>query len=213
VVCQITLRLKEAGISVEENRDVVASHTEPLQFAEALVALKEADISLEENRDIVAGYAYPTHISGALVILKNAGFLEAGHHAMITQHANPQNAIAGLYALNYVRILTPDNFNALLAPNHAAILNFTDINVFEEIPEHLFTQENFQRLLTASEQANPITALEAVVNQLLGIGAAVAPQQPFNQAQSTHTASVHASASKSGLNDRNGANATQPPCF
>ena len=49
----------------------------------------------------------------------------------------------------------------------------------------------------ASEQANPITALQGALNQILGVEAGHAAA--FNPGQSTHTASVHRSVSASAL--------------
>jgi hypothetical protein len=104
-------------------------------------------------------------------------------------------------ALSYLQeagILTEANFAVLVAPNHATLVSEqANQLIWGRIPRHLLTQANFERLVIASEHANPIAELQRVVNQILGVQAQARHAAPFNPGQSTHTASVHRSVSES----------------
>ena len=85
--------------------------------------------------------------------------------------------------------MNQDNFTALL--NSPALTN-TQPNIFERIPDHLINQNVFNNLLGLANN----NEIQFYVNRLLG-----ANNNPnFNNQQSTHTASVHKSASESASN-------------
>jgi len=194
------VQLHMRGILTPVNRQVVAGHAEPLDLASAFNVLRDAGILTLENRQVVAKHAEPSNLAFSFSALNQAGILTPVNRQVVAGHAEPFVLASTVSYLRGAGILTQANFDALLAPNHAVLLSDDDIRLFERIPRHLLTQENFEGMLTASEQANPLTALETFLRQILGVGAVAAPQQPFNQAQSTHTASVHASVSKSAGN-------------
>jgi hypothetical protein len=74
--------------------------------------------------------------------------------------------------------------------------------IWGRIPDYCLTQANFQKLLTAAEHNNATTEIQRVVNEILEVNQPVAGAGrtvAFNNSQSTHTASVHASVSASAL--------------
>jgi len=69
--------------------------------------------------------------------------------------------------------------------------------IWDRLPRHLLNQVNFERLVIASEHDDPMAELEQVRDQILTVRAQARHATPFNPGQSTHTASVHRSVSKS----------------
>jgi hypothetical protein len=97
-----------------------------------------------------------------------------------------------LLQLKQARILTQENKARLIAPNHVSLVSDQVIeSIWWRIPEHLLTQANFQRLLTAAEHAEPMAEIERIRDQILAVQAGAGHAADFNPEQSTHTASVH----------------------
>ena len=186
-------------ILTDENRRVVAAHANPSALAHALIDLDINDILTDENRRVVATHAGPANLAGALRILWEAGILTQTNLSLVAAHNDPEHLTSALGRLLGSWILTQANLTALLAPNHATLISAEAYqHVWSNIPVRLLTQANYQRLLTAAEHANPMEELRRVTAEIIN------PQQGqaaraavFNQAQSTHTASVHHSVSDS----------------
>jgi hypothetical protein len=117
---------------------------------------------------------------------------------------------AALSPLQEAGMLTQENFEALLAPNHEALISEQARQlIWYIIPNHRLTQVNFQRLLTAAEHVNPFEELRRVADNIIGfmatpfavappaMGGAGGPKVEINPEQSTHTSSVHCSVTDS----------------
>jgi len=110
-----------------------------------------------------------------LEFIKEYGILTSNNFVLIATHPQPYELNRILPSLRNVRILTQVNFDALLAPNHMALVSGDAIElVWKRIRRHFLTQENFQRLIIAAEHANPMEELERVTNDILGIAPVMA---------------------------------------
>ena len=70
--------------------------------------------------------------------------------------------------------LTQDILDRLLQPNHAALRTEDALDhIWFRIAAHFYTAENFARLFTAAESLDPMQALLAVKDDILGVGAEV----------------------------------------
>jgi hypothetical protein len=172
------------GNDARANRNAVVAHQNPYSVASALITLNAAGLltgnDAQDNRDAVAAQQDPTVIARALNALNEAGLLR-GDQAQ----ANFHNLV----------VHTP----ILL---HRSIL--TRFNVWDGMPAGRPTRAEFQAIIAIAVQYSDnhdygIMALERYVfNDILGINNLNVQQQPaFNNSQSTHTASVHQSASES----------------
>ena len=189
--------LKRARPFTEGNGSAVLS---------TLSCLQRAGIGIldQENRALVAAHAAPGHLELALSSLQQAGILTQENFFLVAANANPRSLESAFSYLLRAGILNQENFAALVAPNHAALVtNEAWRIIWSRIPNHLLTTANFQRLLTAAENANPRAELQRIVNQILGVQAGAGHAAAFNPSQSTHTASVHESVSASAIRLRN----------
>lgn len=220
--------LNENDILTPKNRDAVAAHPNPFRFANTLVDLQEADILTSEHRDALARHDNPMYLASALILLHQAGILTPDNLEAVATHDKPQQvsiAFCSLYqadiftaenrgavtrhpylsgfacALNYLQEanhLTQEHFLVLIDPLYQALLAPTMRGVLWErlAPVHL--RDNWERILVAARNANPIAALTALTVQILEFEAnRLNPQ--INTPQSTHTASVHQSISESAV--------------
>ncbi len=200
--------LQADGILTKDNFALVAAHANTAGLVSALYHLQKARLLTQDNFALVFAHANPGDLAYALSDLHRARLLTQDNFALVLAHANPSDLASALSDLHRARLLTRDNFEALLAPNHGSLVSNTAYQlIWSRIPNHLLTQVNFQRLLTAAEHANPMEALQRELNLILALDILAGhnllgvPEHAaaFNQAQSTHTASVHRSVSASAV--------------
>ncbi len=190
--------LQRAGILTPENFSVVTQHADPENLASALSLLQEAWVLNQDNFNVVKQHADPENLASALSLLQEAGILNQDNFNVVEQHVNPFSLASALYNLHLTSILNQANFNNLLHPEYAFL--FTDDAIehaWHRIPGHLLTQANFEGLLTAARQENPLEVLIRTVETIINHAEPLQRHNPINNAQSTHTASVHKSVSES----------------
>jgi len=186
--------LKHAGMLNQDNFAVVVSCRWSDNLARALFVLKQAGILTKDNRArvAVANHASPDYLNWVLSFLQKAQILTQDNFALVVDYVRPYGLYFVLCLLSRAQLLNQDNFSALTALNHLALISNQALElIWDNIanhPLHSLTQNDFESLLTASEQANPMTELERVRDQILGI-----------RAVAGHAASVHRSVSDSAL--------------
>ena len=191
--------LQRAGILNQENRTEVITYPNLRNLVSALSNLQRAGILNQVNFDEFITRPNPRDLVSVFSALRYAGMLSQVNFDALIAHANPHDLTDAFSSLHRARICTQANVDALLDEANAPLLTVeARRHVWNRIPTHLLTQDNFARLLTAARAENPQQHIQQVTHQILGIvpvGAAAA--QAFNPRQSTHTASVHRSVSDS----------------
>ncbi|PJD96359.1 MAG: hypothetical protein CK423_01425, partial [Legionella sp.] len=167
--------------------------------------LKKAELLTQENFTLAVNHPDPGSLALALFYLRKASILTQANFTLVANHPDLQRLNSVLFDLTDSRILTQENFAKLTAPNHTVLISEESRRlIWSRIPLALLTQAYFDRLVIASEDAYPIVALQIVLYQILASNLmnvlGVHPGHAvFNQAQSTHTASVHRSVSESAV--------------
>ncbi len=205
------------GDAAQANFDAVARSQNPWSIAYALRTLHTAGLlsgdAAQANRDAVARSQNPWSIAYALSTLHTAGLLTGdAAQANFDAVASSQNsgAIAdALSTLHTAGLLTGDaaqaNFDNLIA--YSAILTGVAAddyyNPWGTIPDHRLTQPRFNAMIAICQQhrddvvTGRVHFAAYVTRELLDINRHAAGAAIFNGSQSTHTASVHQSASAS----------------
>jgi ribosomal protein L12E/L44/L45/RPP1/RPP2 len=191
--------LLKAQILTQANFNLIAVHEDYQCLAFAFIYLQNAQILTQANFNLIVAHEVPKYLAEALRLLSLTLMLTRANFELVATHNDTLHLASALFDLRNAQILTQANFTALLAPNHASLITkYASEHVWTRIPTHLLTEANYQRLLTAAEHANPMEELRRVTAEIID------PQQGqaaraalFNQAQSTHTASVHHSVSDS----------------
>ena len=196
------LHLHKAHILTPDNLNKVYKHPRRSDLVNPLCVLQEASILNQESFSEIIRCTDPRRLARALSDLHRAQILTPENRAIIIQHTSVYGLDIALDALRRAGLLNQENFTTITAPNHIVLIRSPASNeIWERIPQHLLTQDNFQRLLTAAEQENPMQALRRVRGQILGETPQHVPA--FNQGQSTHTASVHRSVSDCAIKLKN----------
>ncbi len=153
----------------------------------------------QSNFNRVASHQYSGHIASALYRLSKSGLLK---HAVGQKNFDAVVSCTGPYqmispAIRSIATIRQIDFERLMA--NAEILLRSD--VWERIPQRHLTSTQFERIIAIAQThaedpaAGRAALLEHVNTVILRIGVAGTPA--YNPAQSTHTASVHRSASES----------------
>lgn len=159
--------LETDNLLVPENADALIAHTNPIKIANLLQGLNRNNILTEETRECVIAHAHQMSFHAALENLHDAN------------------------------LLTPVNLAHLSADNnHFLCTDAAYEMVWNRLPNHLLTQATFNQLVINAQQPNPEEHIRRYMN-LLGINHLNDNALVINGAQSTHTASVHHSVSKS----------------
>jgi len=165
--------LYDAKLLTQENFELAAAN-ENLYLGECLNMLQKAELLTQENFELVVtctGF----YLSHVLELIIQSGIFTSNNFVLIAAHPDPYELDDTLSSLKEADILTQVNFDALLAPNHMALVSEDAIElVWDRIPVHFLTQENFQRLIIAAERANPMKELGRVTNEILGIAPVMA---------------------------------------
>lgn len=157
--------------------------------------LKNTGLWTQDNFYTVEAHAAPDSLAEALCALQNASIFTELNVRMLVEHEFLSVLARALSKLQLAGILTQANFTTLLHPSHINLLN-NNRTIWVLMPPHSFTQRNFDRLIQASEQANAFEAIQRVFDQIIGRNTR---SRTINEAQSTHTASIHRSVSESAL--------------
>lgn len=204
ILNKIFSNLKNIKISNKANFNAILKHSRLSLLDSALLALKEQNILNEANLSLIVAHQDILHLSYVLSALQKQNILNEANLNLIVTHQNISVLYHVLSSLRRIGSLTQDNFVALLNPLHAILLTQEVLDdIWHSIPRHHFTQENFNRLIRASEHPNPLIELRRVRNQIIGYVPNLGFGVGLNQSQSTHTASVHRSASQSAMNLKN----------
>jgi hypothetical protein len=193
--------LSQAGILNQDNFTVAATHVNPYGMGSTLSYLQNVGILNQENFTVVAAHVNPGELLGPLACLDDVGILNQENFTVFATHANSNQLATACIYLQTAWILNQANFDALIHPNHGQLLSNEALErVWGRLPLHLLTQVNFDQLLVAAQAENSLQELDNVINQMIvevngPLGHHQA--QAFNDGQSTHTASVHRSVSKS----------------
>jgi hypothetical protein len=227
-VARALAELNHAGLligdSAQANRDAVAGHQDARSVVRALAELNYAGLltgnDAQTNFNAVAGHQDPESVALALAALNRAGLL-TGHSARdnrdaVVGHQDPWSAADALAALNRAGLLTGDsaqaNFNALMITHSAILLHADTHHLWSRMPYNFLTQERFNAIIAvcnlyrdnvAAGRAGFIAYLAREIPGINGEQRAVPGGGAINSAQSTHTASVHESVSKSATNLNN----------
>lgn len=163
-------------------------------YAYALTSLKNANMLNEANRATIISHPYPIELVVILKLFHHANILTEENRILLATHPHPKELGSLLQLLDQADALTPRILNNIILLKHTVLLSLeARRRVWNKIPAHLMTEAYLTRLLIIAARENPIPALENEVNQIIGFN------QLFNNSQSTHTASVHHSVSKSAI--------------
>jgi hypothetical protein len=173
--------------------------------------LKEVGLSIQANfSEVIRGSEVPEKVGNALLILRGGRLLtDANREAVVAIDPGLASIVnEAFYVLCYEEgsvFRTAEAqvyFNGLMM--HSAILLIP--GVWSRIPVHTMTEERFNSIIEIAEAhaADVVAGQRAfaayVDREILGIVAeGGGGARVYNGAQSTHTASVHASASDSAL--------------
>lgn len=204
--------LHAVGLLNQMNREAVVKH--PLSWAvtSALQHLERAHLLHgdmgQANFNLALEHPEPAYLASMLISLHGAGLLNNGQQQSnfnaIVQHPNLMmlvRAFDGLLQQNIrTQQPTPANqaiFNGLMA-HSSLFFNDIVIAIWDRLPRCLLTLDRFHQMIELAEHYGTNlhagrVALVTWVNNLLDIGV----EEHLNAAQSTHTASVHASVSQS----------------
>jgi len=207
------LRILQSGdggiLFTPEYCNIVLRHTNPSNLAKALCELKSHDsasyVSIEmftpENRDALIGHTNPYALYNVLLrTWDHYPILTPDIRTAVISHPYPDMLINVIDQMNYAQILTQDNYNALLSPEHQVLLSPNMRQVIWSRLRYIEVRDNWVHILEASRNPNPEQALTTLTNQILGIVHFVGNNPvnaEINDRQSTHTASVHRSVSES----------------
>ncbi len=207
------------GEGAQANRDIVAIHRDPYDAANALTALNHTGLLTGEgaqaNRDAVAGHQAPAFVSITLAILNPAGLLTGeGAQANFNAVAGNQyqaSVVGALAALNRAGLLTGEgaqaNFNAVVITYSDILLHRDTGHLWARMPHAWLTRARFDAIIAICHQHTENVAagrapfIAHLNREIPGINGEEIPgtaQGPrINESQSTHTASIHQSASES----------------
>jgi hypothetical protein len=217
LVCTALLMLHSKGFLTDANREAVAAHLYPSEFAEALIVCHNHGLLAGEFAE--ANYRalvrrHDVRRLGSILRLLYDRFPHIDSQAyfnkvMQVENLGPlSNALFTLYPPREIdlatTVRTQAHFDRLMT--HSSILLIPE--VWGTIPSHALTEARFNRIIQIAEAhaADIARGQEAfrtyVIREILGIdleAGAGAGARAYNGAQSTHAASVHASASDSAL--------------
>jgi hypothetical protein len=160
-------------------------------FSETLLVLTEAELLTEKNFNAIKTHSNLNFFINTLASLRSTNFLTQTIFDQIKTYPNP-NFINALSALKSANLLTHDNFTRLLDLKSDNYLFSDEMRMegWTRIPGHLLTEVVFIELIRLSQQPDPGHLIVQYVHQLINNG----PAAGINNAQSTHTASIHESA-------------------
>jgi hypothetical protein len=199
------------GILESDNRELLKFKRNPEEFAKILVELHQENILTREIKEVLKNHHAPRQFSQNLIILSQSGLLNMQNIQLLQVHPYQQTIKNALLALKNAQILDQIHLNSLFDPNHHLLLiHRASETIWGRIPEARLARHWNQLLHSAREQLtynrthrlelDTTIQLEIFVDHIL-LGNAPPPQsiQPINNAQSTHTASVHQSVSQSAI--------------
>ncbi len=162
--------------------------------------LKSAKILKQEYAVKILQYdaALLQKLSDVVHILKEKNALTAQNLELVFYHPHIEFLCGTMRILPEFIYSSPQRFSAIADPANARLLGQWAINhIWHRVPPQLWTEDNFIRLTIASRYPDDGTRLLAVRDAILGINRLGINRLGINQRQSTHTASVHRSVSKS----------------
>jgi|GEM_PF-2909067 len=176
--------LKEARALNQDNFNLVVKDPDPTDLGAVLSYLKKNAMLTAANQNIAAQSPNHSGLSRALCYLEKSGILNQGNFALIAQYPNVHFA---LHHLSTCGILNQQNFTSLFSANHKPLISGKAARlIWAGRPNHLLTQVNFEQLLTAAEQHNPLMAPENLIGQILHVPNEMRPAQAFNNQPSSH---------------------------
>lgn len=188
--------LNENNILTEKTQRKLRSQSNPSVLARVFCYFNKMNMLIEENYSILAQYKNLEKFSYCLNIFDEAGILTYENVNWAGKHPKLGNLVQICRLLNDAFLLNQNNFDALVNPIHHVLLDtWAFNNIWARIPYHLLNQLHLQGLFNASEQAAPLDALVDMREIILRDRA----DRIFNASQSTHTASVHRTVSKSAI--------------
>jgi hypothetical protein len=215
-IAQILVKLNGAGLlsgdAAQVNRLAVARHQNPGWIVDAFAVLNDARLLTgavaQINFSAVARNQHPHAVAFSLIMLNDAGLLTGDvaqiNRAAVAGHEDAAPVAAALDLFNAAGLLRGDvaqaNFDALIRYS-AILLHIAITELWMAIPSDLFTPAQFAALIEICQRHvdNPAAGRDLVITyinrELLGLNDAEAPG--LNDGQSTHTASVHQTASES----------------
>ncbi|MDF1683996.1 MAG: hypothetical protein P1U36_04985 [Legionellaceae bacterium] len=217
-LCQALTSAQKQGFLQEEHAQedlkLIASHQDPSSLVEALGLIQEhAEFNSVDallSRYEIAEQPQPMCFVPSFIMLHSLGLLDGeqgeAYRARITEPQCSMGFDSLIFSLDEANLLEEDS--ADLTRQMQQIMAYSTIlfsdgmhQAWAHIPEHLFTQEtwNHIRQLCRANQINPeagrVHLERYILHDLLGIERE--QDDALNQAQSTHTASVHQTVSDS----------------
>jgi len=184
--------LYQAQLLTEEHQGLVFASARPDKLAEAFYYLQKAGLFTAANRNLIVNHPSFAELGNIFFYLHEAQILTQKKFEQIVAQAHLESLKDVLLYLRYARIFTPENFSLLMEPRHHFLWRQEIYeHIWAHIPHVLLTNDNFQRLLTASRQPNPKAAIMRVRDWILQAHLTDEMVPHLNVAQSTHTASVH----------------------
>jgi hypothetical protein len=192
-----------SGESAQANRDAIAHHKYPGEVAAALRNLASANLlsgeSAQANRDVIVHHEKSWDAASALTTLASANLL-SGEFAQANRDAIAHYSGSTSYALRLLlnsNLLNQYNFNSLM-DYYAILLSDQARDIWLRLPR--LSADQLRGIFTlcganGDNIAQGQHAFQAYVDRILGINNRT--RGALNSAQSTHTASVHKSVSKS----------------
>lgn len=200
-LAKIVFTLSESDILTQQNIDTLSVKTQDflINTNSLFMFLKESKFINQANFDEIMNLdaLRVDHISYAFMFLyANRLSNQENFDALLTVSDTPIFIFA-LCKMSFARILTQANLNVLIHLVQSPLLSpqAQDI-VWYRLPDNLLTQEVFNLLVQASNVDNPLERFQDIMFDVLGMDI---EQRDFNEPQSTHTASVHRSVSKSAI--------------
>lgn len=188
MLSKILRTLSQAKILTPDNHKLVLSHPFPIPLAQGLILLQKGKILTQAHFSLIIRHPSPYFLGEALLLLHQSGILTAANSEHISAHPELYPLYQVLVILDEAHILTAENFLSLIHAEHKTLL--TDeaaLSVWAKIPPHHLSQANYESLLNAAKQANPLRALLQATEGII--------RPELNPAQSTHTSSIHRSVS------------------
>jgi len=197
-IAQAFCELNKANLLTAENIAAIFANVQhSYSIAHAFRELKEANLLTAANRAaIVVNARHSYYIAQAFCKLNNANLLTAENRAAIIANAGVAYILTQyIILLTRSNILNAENVSNIL--KHARAMCMT--RLIDYIPQHLFTQTFINQLIEICERSETITAAQRAIDQ--AINRLIRPHREdaraLNNAQNTHTASVHRTVSES----------------
>lgn len=176
-----------------ENVTLMVHHPHPKQLGDAMECLVEHGL-YPLYRSTILNHPPPYDFALNLSHLNEVGLLSEQNVAVLDEHAELEDIAFCLGTLNLVGLLNQENFNYITAPAYQPLV----VSLIWYLLPPQAIHNHWAQILQVVWHPHPEHALLNLSANILQINPIPAvPEDILNDAQSTHTASVHKSVSNS----------------